>query len=183
MQKEFNLSKEGFTQVQVDKILWKRGEGKSLTQPSAERTLVFLKPEAAMRGLMGEIITRIERKGFVISAMKLVQLTRKQAEKIYEVHKGKDFYEPLIKHVTSGPILVMIVEGPNAVSAIRSMAGSTNPVEAQPGTIRGDYALITRKNMIHASDTLENAEREIEIFFKRNEILKYRKPTESQYLL
>ena len=167
----------------MDKILWKRGERESLTQPSAERTLVFLKPEATMRGLMGEIITRIERKGFILSAMKLVQLAREQAEKIYEIHKGKDFYEPLIKHVTSGPILVMIVEGPNAVSAIRSMAGSTNPVEAQPGTIRGDYALITRKNMIHASDTLENAEREIEIFFKPNEILKYKKPTESQYLL
>ena len=154
-----------------------------MTQSSAERTLVFLKPEAAMRGLMGEIITRIERKGFIISAMKLVQLTRAQAEKIYEIHRGKDFYEPLIEHVISGPILAMIVEGPNAVSYIRSMAGKTNPVEAQPGTIRGDYALITRKNIIHASDTLENAKKEIEIFFKSNEILKYQKPTESRYLL
>jgi len=167
----------------VDKILWKRGERKSLTQPSAERTLVFLKPEAAMRGLMGEIITRIERKGFIISAMKLIQLAREQAEKIYEIHKGKDFYEPLIEHVTSGPVLALIVEGPNAVSSIRSMAGETNPVEAQPGTIRGDYGLITRKNIIHASDTLENAKKEISIFFKSNEVLKYKKPTESQYLL
>lgn len=167
----------------MDTILWKRGERKSLTQLSAERTLIFLKPEAPMRGLMGEIITRIERKGFIISAMKLIQLTQKQAEKIYEVHKGTDFYEPLIKHVVSGPVLAMVVEGPNAVSSIRNMAGKTNPVEAQPGTIRGDYALVTRKNMIHASDTLENAKREIEIFFKPNEILKYKKPTESQYLL
>lgn len=154
-----------------------------MTQPSAERTLVFFKPEAAMRGLMGEIITRIEKKGFIISAMKLTQLTQEQAEKIYEIHKGKDFYEPLIKHVTSGPILTMIIEGPNAISSIRNMAGKTNPVDAQPGTIRGDYALITRKNIIHASDTLENARREIEIFFKPKEILKYKKPTESQYLL
>jgi len=167
----------------VDKVLWKRGERKSLTQPSAERTLVFLKPEATMRGLMGEIITRIEKKGFIISAMKLVQLPREQAEKIYEIHKDKDFYEPLIEHVISGPVLAMIVEGPNVVSSIRSMAGKTNPVEAQPGTIRGDYALITRKNMIHASDNLENARKEIEIFFKPKEILKYKKPTESQYLL
>jgi len=154
-----------------------------LTQPSAERTLVFLKPEATMRGLVGEIITRIERKGFIISAMKLVQLTQEQAERIYEVHKGQDFYEPLIKHVTSGPVLAMVVEGPNVVSIIRSMAGKTNPVEAQPGTVRGDYALVTRKNIIHAADTPENAKREIKIFFKPNEILKYKKPTESQYLL
>jgi len=183
MQKKLNQSEERFTQVQVDKILWKRGERKSLNRPSYERTLVFLKPEAAMRGLMGEIITRIERKGFIITAMKLIQLDRKQAERIYEIHKGKDFYEPLIKHVTSGPILVMIIEGPNAISSIRTMAGKTNPAEAQSGTIRGDYALITRKNMIHAADTLENARREIEIFFKSNEIMKYKKPTESQYLL
>ena len=167
----------------MDNILWKRGERKSLTQPSAERILVFLKPEATMRGLMGEIITRIERKGFIISAMKLMQLTREQAEKTYEVHEGKDFYEPLIKHVTSGPVLAMIVEGPNAILSVRSMIGSTNPVEAHPGTIRADYALNTRKNMIHASDTLENAKKEIDIFFKSNEILKYKKPTESQYLL
>jgi nucleoside-diphosphate kinase len=183
MQKKLAQIKERLAQVQVDKILWKRGERKSLTQPSAECTLVFLKPEATMRGLMGEIITRIERKGFIISAVRLTQLTRKQAEKIYEIHKGKDFYEPLIEHVVSGPVLAMIIEGPNAVSSIRNMAGKTNPVEAQPGTIRGDYALITRKNMIHASDTLENANREIEIFFKPNEILRYKKPTESQYLL
>jgi nucleoside-diphosphate kinase len=167
----------------VDKILWKRGERKSLTQPSAERTLVFLKPEATMRGLMGEIITRIERKGLIISAMKLVQLTREQAEKTYEVHKGTDFYEPLIKHITSGPVLAIVIEGPNVISFMRSMAGKTNPVEAQPGTIRGDYALVTRKNMIHAADTPENAKREIKILFKPNEILKYKKPTESQYLL
>ena len=115
MQKKLNQSKKRLTQVQVDKILRKRRERKSLNRPLSERTLVFLKPEAPMRGLMGEIITRIERKGFIISAMKLIQLDRKQAERIYEIHKGKDFYEPLIKHVTSGPVLAMIVEGPSAV--------------------------------------------------------------------
>jgi nucleoside-diphosphate kinase len=162
----------------MDKILRKGGKRKSLT----ERTLVFLKPEAVMRGLMGEIISRIERKGLTIAAMKLLQPTRKQAEKIYEVHKGKNFYEPLIDHVTSGPILAMVIEGPNAVSVLRNMIGKTNPIEAQPGTIRGDFALNVQKNMIHASDSLENAKKEIGILFRSDEILEYRKPTEAQYM-
>jgi nucleoside-diphosphate kinase len=162
----------------MDKILRKGGKRKGLT----ERTLVFLKPEAVMRGLMGEIISRIERKGLIIAAMKLLQTTRKQAEKIYEVHKGKNFYEPLIDHVTSGPILAMVIEGPNAVSVLRNMIGKTNPIEAQPGTVRGDFALNVRKNMIHASDNLENAKKEIEILFREDEILEYRKPTEAQYM-
>ena len=160
----------------MDKILRKGGKRKSLT----ERTLVFLKPEAVMRGLIGEIISRIERKGLTIAAMKLLQPTRKQAEKIYEVHKGKNFYEPLIDHVTSGPILAMVIEGPNAVSVLRNMIGKTNPIEAQPGTIRGDLALNVQKNMIHASDSLENAKKEIGILFRSDEILEYRKPTEAQ---
>jgi len=162
----------------MDKILRKGGKRKSLT----ERTLVFLKPEAVMRGLMGEIISRIERKGLTIAAMKLLQPTRKQAEKIYEVHKGKNFYEPLIDHVASGPILAMVIEGPNAVSVLRNMIGKTNPIEAQPGTIRGDLALNVQKNMIHASDSLENAKKEIGILFRSDAILEYRKPTEAQYM-
>lgn len=162
----------------MDKILRKGGKRKGLT----ERTLVFLKPEAVMRGLMGKIISRIEIKGLIIAAMKLLQPTRKQAEKIYEVHKGKNFYEPLIDHVTSGPILAMVIEGPNVVSVLRNMIGKTNPIEAQPGTIRGDFALNVRKNMIHASDSLENAKKEIEILFREDEILEYRKPTEAQYM-
>jgi len=163
----------------VDKILWEGREGKGLN----ERTLVFLKPEAVMRGLIGEIIARIEKRGLTIAAMKLIQLTTKQAGEIYEMHRGKDFYKPLIEHVTSGPVLAMVVEGPNAISILRNMIGKTNPVEAQPGTIRGDYALTTTKNIIHATDSAENAEREIRIFFSPNEILKYQKPTESKYLL
>jgi len=162
----------------MDKILRKGGKRKGLT----ERTLAFLKPEAIMRGLMGEIISRIERKGLLIVAMKLLQPTRKQAEKIYEVHKGKNFYEPLIDHVTSAPILAMVIEGPNVVSVLRNIIGKTNPIEAQHGTIRGDFALNVRKNMIHASDSLENAKKEIEILFGSDEILEYRKPTEAQYM-
>lgn len=155
----------------MDKVLRKGGEGKGLT----EQTLVFLKPEAVMRGLMGEIISRIERKGLTITAVKLLQPTRKQVEKIYEVHKGKTFYEPLIEHVTSAPILAMVVEGPNAVSILRRMIGKTDPLEAQPGTIRGDFAFNVQKNVVHASDNLENARKEIEILFKPEEILKVSK--------
>jgi len=160
----------------MDKILWKGGKRKGMT----ERTLVFLKPEAIMRGIMGEIISRIERKGLTIAAMKLLHPTRKQAEKIYEVHKGKNFYKPLVDHVTSGPILAMVIDGPDAVLVLRNMIGKTNPIEAQPGTIRGDFALNVRKNVIHASDSLENAKKEIEIFFRSDEILEYRKPAEAQ---
>jgi len=136
-----------------------------------------------MRGLMGEIISRIERRGLTIVAMKLLQPTRKQAEKIYEVHKGRTFYKPLIEHVTSGPILAVVVEGPKAVSILRNMIGKTAPLEAQPGTIRGDFALNVQKNIVHASDSPENAKKEIETLFKPDEILEYRKPTEARYLL
>lgn len=162
----------------MDKILRKGGKRKGLT----ERTLVFLKPEAVMRRLMGKIVSRIERRGLTIAAMKLLQPTRKQAEKIYEVHKGMNFYEPLIDHVTSGPILAMVIEGPNAISILRNIIGKTNPIEAQPGTIRGDFALNVQKNMIHASDSLENAKKEIKILFSSDEILEYQKPTEAQYM-
>lgn len=148
-----------------------------------EHTLVFLKPEAIMRGIMGEIISRIERKGFNITAMKLTQLTKNQAERLYEMHKGKNFFDALVQHVTSGPVLAMVVEGPKAVSVIRNMIGKTNPQEAQPGTIRGDYGLNVTKNVIHASDSPENAEREIKIFFSPQEILQYEKPTEKRFLL
>jgi len=163
----------------MDQILRKGRERARLT----EQTLVFLKPEAIMRGLIGEIVSRIERKGLTIAAMKLIQVTKEQAQKIYEVHRGKTFYEPLIEQITSGPILAMVIEGPNAVSILRNMIGKTNPAEAQPGTIRGDYALNVQKNIIHAADSLENAKREIKILFKPKEILQYKKPTESQYLL
>jgi len=146
-----------------------------------QRTLAFLKPDAVVRGLMGEIITRIERKALLITALKLVQLTREQAERLYEVHRNKPFFEKLVQHVTSGPILAMVIEGPNAVQTVRNLAGKTNPFEAAPGTIRGDYALDITKNIIHASDTPENAEREISILFQPEEIVEYAKPTEQKF--
>jgi len=138
-----------------------------------ERTFVFLKPEAIKRGLMGEILSRIERKGLKITAMKLIKMSRSQAEKLYEMHKGKEFFENLVEHVSSSPVLVMVIEGSKAITVMRKMIGKTNPIEANPGTIRGDYALNVRENIIHAADSKENAEREIQIFFKEEEILEY----------
>ena len=146
-----------------------------------ERTLVFLKPGAVIRGLMGEIITRIERKGLKITAMKLLRLNKEKAEELYEMHRGKTFFQELVAHVTSGPVLAMVVEGPNAVTVMRTLIGKTNPLEAGPGTIRGDYALNVTKNVIHASDSPENAEREIRIFFKEEEMVDYVKPAEESF--
>ncbi len=146
-----------------------------------ERTLVFLKPGAVIRGLMGEIITRIERKGLKITAMKLLRLNKEKAEELYEMHRGKTFFQELVAHVTSGPVLAMVVEGPNAITVMRNLIGKTNPLEAGPGTIRGDYALNVTKNVIHASDSPENAEREIRIFFKEEEIVDYVKPSEESF--
>lgn len=150
---------------------------------SMERTFVFLKPETVMRGLMGEVLSRIERKGLTVIAAKLAQLSREQAERLYEVHRGKHFFDQLVLHVTSGPVLMMILEGPQAVSIMRRLAGATRAAEAEPGTIRGDLAVSTTSNVIHAADSVENAEREASIFFARNEVLTYDKPTEKAYLL
>ena len=148
-----------------------------------EQTFAFLKPESVMRGLIGEIISRFEKKGLVPVAAKLAQMTVEQAQKLYEMHRGKPFFQELISHVTSCPVFLMIWEGPNAVAVVRNLVGATNPINAAPGTVRGDLALSTTPNAIHAADTLENAKREISIFFSPNEITKYSKPTEREYLL
>jgi nucleoside-diphosphate kinase len=132
----------------------------------SQRTLVLLKPDAVRRGLAGEIISRIERKaGWQLAAMELRTFDRATLEQHYEEHVGRPFYEPLLEFMTSGPSIAMIVEGEEVVKGIRMLAGATNPLEAGAGTIRGDYATITRENLIHASDSPESAEREIKIFF------------------
>jgi nucleoside-diphosphate kinase len=138
--------------------------------PMKERTFIALKPDAVRRKLIGKIIERFENRGFEIIAMKMVKLDRKMAEKWYEEHKGKEFFERLINFTTSGRMVVMVVEGENAISVVRKMIGKTNPAEAEPGTIRGDFALTTPDNVIHASDSKESAEREIKLFFKEDEI-------------
>lgn len=149
----------------------------------AERTLAFIKPDGVMRGLTGEIIKRLEQKGLLITAIKTQKLSKAQAEKFYEIHREKPFFQDLVKHVTSGPIITMVVEGPNAIAVVRRLIGKTNPFKAEPSTVRGDFGINLTKNVIHASDDKENAEKEIEFFFKKREILHYEKPTEKKFAL
>jgi nucleoside-diphosphate kinase len=168
----------------VDRL--SRKEGKRQVRArylDTEKTFSFLKPESVMRGLIGEIVTRFEKKGLVLVATRLIQMSSDQAQKLYEIHKGKPFYQELVSHVTSGPVFLMIWEGPNAVAVVRNLVGATNPVNAAPGTVRGDFALSITPNAIHAADSLENANREMSIFFTSNEITKYSKPTEREFLL
>ncbi len=148
-----------------------------------EQTFIFLKPESVMRGLIGEIVSRFERKGLALVAAKLVNMSAEQAEKLYEVHRGKTFFQELVSHVTLSPVFLMIWEGPNAVAVARNMVGLTNPLNAAPGTIRGDYALSITPNAIHAADSIENAKREMSIFFSPSEITSYSKPTKKEFLL
>jgi len=131
-----------------------------------QRSLVLLKPDAVRRGLVGEIVSRIERKAnWTLVAMELRTLDEATLEQHYAEHVGKPFYEPLMEFMASGPSVALIVEGESVIEGIRALAGKTNPLEAGPGTIRGDFATITRENLIHASDSESSAEREIKIFF------------------
>ncbi len=130
-----------------------------------ERTFLMIKPEGVERGLIGEIIGRFERKGFKIIAMKLLKISREVAEKQYEEHRGKDFFEGLVSYMSSAPTVSMVIEGENAIAVAREMAGVTNPKLAKPGTIRGDYGIDVQRNVIHASDSEESAKREISIHF------------------
>ncbi len=139
-----------------------------------EQTLVILKPNAVQRELIGQLISKFERRGMKITAMKLTRIPLKTAEQHYEEHRGKEFYKDLISFITSGPSVIMILESMDAVDIVRSMVGATNPAEAVPGSIRGDYATSPGHNMIHASDSGEAAEREIELLFKPEEIQEYR---------
>jgi len=138
-----------------------------------ERTYLMVKPDGVQRGLCGEIVSRFERKGLKLVAMKLMVIPKETAELHYGEHKGKKFYDSLISYITSGPVLAMVWEGENAVSICRNMMGKTNPAESAPGTIRGDYATVTGLNIIHGSDSVESAEREIKIFFKPEELVSY----------
>ncbi|EFL15105.1 MULTISPECIES: nucleoside-diphosphate kinase [unclassified Streptomyces] len=131
-----------------------------------QRTLVILKPDAVRRGLVGEIIGRIERKaGWTIPAMELRTLDREILETHYGEHVGRPFYEPLMGFMASGPVVVLVVEGERAIEGVRQLAGPTDPIAAAPGSIRGDFGTIVRENLIHASDSEESAERELKLFF------------------
>ena len=139
----------------------------------AERTFVLLKPDAVQRALVGEIFGRFERRGLKIVAMKMIRVPRSLGETYYAEHKGKPFFDPLMSYITAGPVVAMILEGDGAVAAVRRMMGKTNSAEAEPGTIRGDLALTIGRNLIHGSDSLESAKREIPLFFKPDEIQSY----------
>lgn len=138
-----------------------------------ERSYVMVKPDGVQRGLVGEVISRIERRGLKIIALRMNTISRDLAKKHYAEHAQKPFFNSLIDFITSGPSVSMVVEGKNAVSVMRAINGATNPVNAVTGTIRGDFALDTGRNIVHASDSLESAEKEIGIHFKESEIIEY----------
>lgn len=138
-----------------------------------ERTFAMLKPDAVQRGLVGEIMARLERKGFRLAALKLVQVSAEQAARHYAVHEGKPFYPRLVEYIRSSPVVVMVLEAPDAVAQLRALVGATRPNEAAPGTIRGDLGTDISNNLIHASDSPENAQYEIDVYFTPEEILSY----------
>jgi len=143
-----------------------------------EHTLVIIKPDAVQRGLIGEIITRFERRGLRIAAMKLIHIDEALARRHYAVHEGKPFYEPLIRYITSSPVVVMVLEANDAIEIARRTMGATNPAEAAPGTIRADFGLEIGRNLVHGSDGPETAAFEVPLFFTEDEILSYERDTD-----
>jgi len=148
----------------MDGLLWKERE-RALSPNRNQWTFSFLKPESLKQRIAGEVISRLERKGLIFRQLKLHRITKAEAEELYSIHKGKPFFPELVEHVTSGPVLLMVLEGPNAVETVRKVIGGTNPLQAEPGSIRGDFSVSITANVIHASDSVENARREAGIFF------------------
>lgn len=136
-----------------------------------ERTLVLVKPDGVQRGLIGEVVSRLERRGLRMVAARFMKVSQELAETHYAIHKGKSFYEGLIQYITSAPIMAMVWEGPNAVAAVRQTMGATRPTEAAPGSIRHDFALEVGRNLTHASDTPENGEKEVALWFQADELV------------
>lgn len=140
-----------------------------------EKTFVMIKPNAVQRNLIGEIVKRIEQKGFMINALKFIKVSKEQAQKHYAVHKERPFFNELVTSITSNPVVVMVVSGNNAIEIMRFLAGATKPTESLPGTIRGDFSNDIGMNVVHTSDSVENAKYEMGIYFKDDEILEYDK--------
>lgn len=143
-----------------------------------ERTLIIVKPDAVQRGLIGRIVTRFERRGLRIAAMKLIHIDEALAQRHYAIHEGKPFYEPLIAYITSSPVVVMVLEGNDAIEIVRRTMGATNPAEAAPGTIRADFGLEIGRNLVHGSDGPDTAAFEVSLFFDEDEILSYDRDTD-----
>jgi nucleoside-diphosphate kinase len=140
-----------------------------------ERTLIIIKPDAVQRGLVGQIITRFERRGLCLAALKLIHIDKSLAERHYAIHKGKSFYEPLIQYITSSPVVVLVLEGNDAIEIARRTMGATDPAEATPGTIRADFGLEIGRNLVHGSDGPDTAAIEVPLFFTEDEILSYQR--------
>lgn len=136
-----------------------------------EKSLIILKPDAVQRGLMGPILTRLEQRGLKFIGLKMMQISPELAQNHYAVHKEKPFFEGLVSYITSGPVLVIAVQGENVIQIIRNTVGATNPMNATPGTIRGDFGLEIGRNLIHASDSPENGEHEVSIFFEEGDLI------------
>lgn len=140
-----------------------------------QRTFVMIKPDAVQRGISGEIISRFEKKGLKLLAMKMVSVDKDLAEKHYGIHKGKPFFEPTVKYICSSPVIAMVLEGNNAIEMVRNMMGKTNPQEAAMGTIRGDYGQFIGRNIVHGSDGEDTAEFEINLWFDKEELSNYKR--------
>ena len=139
----------------------------------SERTLILVKPDAVQRALMGPIVTRLERTGYKIIGVKMLHVDEGLAARLYEEHREKPFYNGLVKYITSSPVVAMVLSGPEVVAKIRQLMGATNPLEAAPGTIRGDFGEDVGRNLVHGSASLEDAQREVPIFFDEGEIMSY----------
>jgi nucleoside-diphosphate kinase len=140
-----------------------------------QRTFVLVKPDGVQRGLVGNIINRFEKKGLKIIAMKMISVSKELAEKHYGIHKGKPFFEPTVKYITSSPVVAMVLEGNDAINIVRTMMGKTNPQDASMGTIRGDFGQFIGRNIVHGSDGPDTAEFEINLWFNQEEISKYKR--------
>ena len=140
---------------------------------------MLLKPDAVQRGLVGEIVRRFETRGLKIVALKMLRMPRSLGETYYQEHREKAFFKPLIAYISSGPVVAMVLEGSGAVAVVRKMMGKTNSAEAETGTIRGDFALTIGRNIIHGSDSIESAKREIALFFKLEELQNYTRVDEA----
>lgn len=143
-----------------------------------EKTLVLVKPDGVQRGLIGEVISRLERRGLRLIAARFLSVSNELAETHYAIHKGKPFYPGLIDYITSAPVMAMVWEGPNAVAAVRQTMGATRPTEAAPGTLRHDFALQVGRNLTHASDSPENGEKEVALWFKLEELVSWGRDTD-----
>jgi nucleoside-diphosphate kinase len=140
-----------------------------------EQTLVLIKPDGVQRGLIGEVVSRLERRGLRLVAAKFMLVNKELAETHYAIHKGKPFYEGLIQYITSAPVMAMVWEGPNAVIAVRQTMGSTSPTEAQTGSIRHDFALEVGRNLTHASDSVKNGEDEVSLWFQKEDLITWQR--------